>query len=278
MTSGTSCHNVAVRQIRASSTGSRAPHSKSAASTMPTLESDELTVLTAWAEGVADAAAYAPERIDLLLAAASAGATWRAELGLPEPSPRLADAIESLGRVVRTAPPPAGTAQFDALLTAADEEHPGDASSTRWSGPPCSRSAAEILSILAHEPSPERTPSACPSTPVWGRPESRRRLGRLGTSNRQASTLAIAKPCIIAYTIAARRLSKSRPQRWHGAKCLAHRFSVSPRQICDLCPVGSALDRPRGMTATRSSRQLHRSKRGHQGSQTRLREVVPPVR
>jgi hypothetical protein len=123
----TSCHNVAVRQIRASSAGSGTPHSTSAASTMPTLEGDELTVLTAWAEGVAEAAAYAPERIDLLLAAAGAGATWRAELGLPEPSPRLADAIESLGRVVRSAPPPTGTARFDALLTAADEEHPGDA-------------------------------------------------------------------------------------------------------------------------------------------------------
>ena len=134
----TSCHNVAVRQIRASSGGSGTPHSTSAASTMPTLESDELTLLTAWAEGVAEAAAYAPERIDLLLAAAGAGATWRAELGLPEPSPRLADAIESLGRVVRSAPPPAGTARFDALLTAADEKHLATQRSTRWSGAPCS--------------------------------------------------------------------------------------------------------------------------------------------
>jgi hypothetical protein len=50
------------------------------------LELDELTVLTAWAEGASEAAAYAPEHIDLLLAAARPGATWRAELGLPEPS------------------------------------------------------------------------------------------------------------------------------------------------------------------------------------------------
>ena len=55
-----------------------------------------------------------------------AGAPWRAELGLPEPSPRLADAIESLGRVVRRVAAPGGTSLFDALLTAADEDHPDE--------------------------------------------------------------------------------------------------------------------------------------------------------
>jgi hypothetical protein len=90
------------------------------------LELEELTVLTAWAEGVSEAAAYAPERIDLLLAAAGPGATWRAKLGLPEPSVRLADAIESLGRLVRAAPSPAGASSFDALLTVAKEDHPGE--------------------------------------------------------------------------------------------------------------------------------------------------------
>jgi hypothetical protein len=89
------------------------------------LELDELTALTVWAEGVSEAAAYAPEHINLLLAAARPGATWRAGLGLPEPSPRLADAIESLGRVARAAPSPAGVSFFDALITAAKEDHPG---------------------------------------------------------------------------------------------------------------------------------------------------------
>jgi hypothetical protein len=51
---------------------------------------EELTILTGWAEGVSEAAAYAPERIDAVLADAHADATWRAELGLPQPSPRLA--------------------------------------------------------------------------------------------------------------------------------------------------------------------------------------------
>ena len=123
----TSCYGVAVHQVRASSTGSGPPQSPPpTTSTTPVLELDELTILTAWAEGVSEAAAYAPERIDLLLAAAGPGATWRAELGLPEPSPRLADAIESLGRVARAAPLPAGASSFDALLTAAKEDQPGE--------------------------------------------------------------------------------------------------------------------------------------------------------
>jgi hypothetical protein len=72
------------------------------------------------------ATAYAPERIDRLLAGARPGTPWRAGLGLPEPSPRLADAIESLGRLVRAAPLRAGASSFDALLTAAKEDHFGE--------------------------------------------------------------------------------------------------------------------------------------------------------
>jgi hypothetical protein len=122
----TSCYGVAVRQVHAASVGSRTPPPPSATPTVPVLELEELTVLTAWAEGVSEAAAYAPERIDLLLAAAGPGATWRAELGLPEPSPRLAAAIASLGRVARAAPSPAGPELFDALLTAAAQDHLGE--------------------------------------------------------------------------------------------------------------------------------------------------------
>jgi hypothetical protein len=122
----TSAYGVAVRQIRASSTGSPKPRSPSSTSTDRVLELDELTVLTAWAEGVSEAAEYAPDFIDALLAAARPGAAWRAELDLPEPSPRLAAAIESLGRIVRAVPLPAGAASFDALLTGAGENVPAD--------------------------------------------------------------------------------------------------------------------------------------------------------
>jgi hypothetical protein len=122
----TFCYAVAVHQVRASDAGSPARPDPSTAATMPPLDPEELTILTAWAEGVSEAATCAPERVDELLAEARAGTQWRAELGLPDLSPRLADAIESLGRVVRRGAPPAGTSSFDALLRAADEDDPDE--------------------------------------------------------------------------------------------------------------------------------------------------------
>jgi hypothetical protein len=122
----TSCYSVAVHQVHASATGSGPPPSPSATPTAPILDVDELTILTASAEGVSEAAAYAPERIDALLAEARAGARWRAALGLAEPSPRLADAIEALSRTVPAGVSPAGTPLFDALLTQTGKDHPGE--------------------------------------------------------------------------------------------------------------------------------------------------------
>jgi hypothetical protein len=122
----TCCYGVAVHQIHASSIGSAPPQSPSTTRPEPVLELEDLTVLTAWAEGVSEAAEHAPERIDQLLAAARPGATWRAELELPEPSPQLAAAIESLGRVAQSAPSSAGASLFGALLTATGEDHPAD--------------------------------------------------------------------------------------------------------------------------------------------------------
>src|SRR5262249_19587103 len=80
----TSSYCVAVRQVPADPAG-ETPGTDRTASTgpsTPVLELDELTILTAWAEGISEAAVYAPERIEALLAAAGPGATWRAELGL----------------------------------------------------------------------------------------------------------------------------------------------------------------------------------------------------
>jgi hypothetical protein len=122
----TFCQAVAFHQVRASATGSGTQPAPPRAATMPQLEAEELTILTCWAEGVSEAAAYAPERVDELLAEARADAPWRAELGLPDLSPRLADAIESLGKVVRRVAAQAGNSLFDALVTAADEDHPDE--------------------------------------------------------------------------------------------------------------------------------------------------------
>jgi hypothetical protein len=118
-----SCYGVAVHQVRASDLGSGTQPAPSTATTMPLLETEELTILTCWAEGVSEVATYAPDRVGELVAEARAGAPWRAELGLPDLSPRLDDAIESLGRVVGRVEAPAGTSLFDSLLSAVDEDH-----------------------------------------------------------------------------------------------------------------------------------------------------------
>ena len=123
----TSCYGVAVHQVRASSAGSGPPQSPpSTTSTAPVLELDELTILTAWAEGVSEAVAYAPERIDRAAGRGGPGRHLAGRARPPRAIPRLADAIESLGRVARTAPVPPGATAFDTLLTTATRDHPGE--------------------------------------------------------------------------------------------------------------------------------------------------------
>jgi len=124
---GTSCCNAAVYQVRASSVGSEPPPPRRTTSTAHLLEIEELTILTAWAEGVSEAAAYAPERIDAVVAEAHPDAAWRAAFGLPQPSPRLRDAMESLGRLVRAAAVPPGIPIFDGMLTALSKAQPDEA-------------------------------------------------------------------------------------------------------------------------------------------------------
>jgi hypothetical protein len=58
---------VAVHQVQASGIGSGTQPAVSSAAAVRVLETEELTILTAWAEGVSEAAAYAPERFDGLL-------------------------------------------------------------------------------------------------------------------------------------------------------------------------------------------------------------------
>ena len=58
---------VAVHQVRASEAGSGTQPALSSVTAVPVWETEELTILTVWAEGVSEAAAYAPERLDGLL-------------------------------------------------------------------------------------------------------------------------------------------------------------------------------------------------------------------
>ena len=102
---GTQCFDAAVHQIRAVSAGSPIPRSRPAASVPNLLGSDELTILTAWAEAVAEALTYVPERAADVLKSARSGAPWRAAFRLPQPSPRLSQAIDLMAGAVEAAGP-----------------------------------------------------------------------------------------------------------------------------------------------------------------------------
>jgi hypothetical protein len=68
------------------------------------IEPNDLTVLTSWAEAVAEASTDAPEAVDAVLADAAPDAPWRADLHLPEPSPTLAAALARLGPLAAATP------------------------------------------------------------------------------------------------------------------------------------------------------------------------------
>jgi len=114
--------DVAIHQVRAASTGmSNAPSGTRAPRA---LETDDLTILTGWAQAVAEAIAYAPECLDALLANASAGAPWRTELQLAEPSRQLGDAVSFIARVVRAGTPPGGLTTLDEVVKSCGEDRP----------------------------------------------------------------------------------------------------------------------------------------------------------
>jgi hypothetical protein len=123
---GTYCYDVAVHQLNAAGAGSGFRPSLTAASALSLLQVEELTILTAWAEAVAEILTYAPGRAASLLAEALPGAAWRAELGLAEPSAQLGQAIDLMSQVVLATMGPDGVPSFDAVLSATTEDGPDD--------------------------------------------------------------------------------------------------------------------------------------------------------
>jgi hypothetical protein len=122
---GTHCFDVAVHQVRASPTGSPSPRSTGGQAAPHLLETEDLTLLTAWAEAVVEAVSHAPERTAEVVTDARPGAPWRTAMGLPEPSARLGAAIESMEQTVRALEVADGEAMSDALL-AATAQDPSD--------------------------------------------------------------------------------------------------------------------------------------------------------
>jgi hypothetical protein len=131
---GTHYFDVAVHQVSASTGPAERPKNRSVVQDPPPLGADDVSILTAWAEAVAEALTCAPERIDAVLADAAADASWRSGLGITPPSPPLSDAMDAMGNVVRTTASKYGATLIDVLIATDEDE---------WSEP--NRLAARVL-------------------------------------------------------------------------------------------------------------------------------------
>jgi len=122
---GSEFYGVRTQQIRASSTGTQPPPAPVGPPPRPMLTADELTILTSWAEAMAEALAFAPASIEALAADAQSGARWRHELQVGEPSPPLRHAINRMAQIARTAAAAGGDPPLEAALLAAEDGQPG---------------------------------------------------------------------------------------------------------------------------------------------------------
>ena len=125
---GTSCYDVALHQVRAASAGSGFQPSASARPALAPLNIEELSILTAWAEGVAEILAHAPEKTAGLLAAARSGASWRGAFGLAEPTAQVEQAIDLMRQYVLASADLNGVPAFDTVLRTCEEDRPYESS------------------------------------------------------------------------------------------------------------------------------------------------------
>jgi hypothetical protein len=77
-------------------------------------------------QALAEALVNDPECIEGLLADAQGNTQWRAELGIPEPSSRLSQAIYFLSQAVRAITSQNGNLTLDRLHAALLEDRPGE--------------------------------------------------------------------------------------------------------------------------------------------------------
>lgn len=116
--------DVAVHQVRAGSAGSRSSNPQSGPLAPRALEPEELTILTGWAQALAESLMYAPECVDVLLDNARAGAPWRDTFQIPGPSPQLNQAIYSLRHAVRAVSLSEGGPTLELLHNSSAEAQP----------------------------------------------------------------------------------------------------------------------------------------------------------
>ncbi len=120
---GSEFFNMSVYQVHAANSGSRPRKSPPASPARHTLDVGELTILTSWAEAVAEVLAATPEHVYALLDDADEHAPWRDAFAIAEPSEHLSRALQKLSRTVRAATAD-GDQSPEALLRALRDDEP----------------------------------------------------------------------------------------------------------------------------------------------------------
>jgi hypothetical protein len=128
---GSEFSGVSVHQIRASSTRTGPPHVPVGQPQRLRLTVDELTILTSWAEAIAEALAFAPASIETLAADTRSGAPWREQLRICEPSPQLRNSISRIAEIARAAVAADNKAPIAAALRAACENQASESAVER---------------------------------------------------------------------------------------------------------------------------------------------------
>jgi hypothetical protein len=119
--------DVGVHQVRAAGAGSGSSSSQVQTRPPPPLGIEEVTILTSWAEALAEALVSAPECLEAVLADARTGAPWRAALGIAEASAQLDEAIETMRRTARAAATTDAVPTADALMARSETFPPVNA-------------------------------------------------------------------------------------------------------------------------------------------------------
>jgi hypothetical protein len=118
--------DVAIYQVRAGAARSPVSHAQPKPLAPRVLETDELTILTGWAQAFAEALTYEPECVEALLADARGSTSWRAMFGIPELSPRLSQALSFISQAAREVASLSGNVTRDALHISCLENRPAE--------------------------------------------------------------------------------------------------------------------------------------------------------
>jgi hypothetical protein len=128
---GSEFFDMSIYQVRAAPKGSGRAKARPDGPSEPALDPKGLTILTAWAEALAEGLTVAPDRVEALPSHAHAGASWRAGLGLADPPPMLDRAMGLIDEVVGAATAADGFPTPDAVLAALGDRWPSQSALER---------------------------------------------------------------------------------------------------------------------------------------------------